>query len=123
MSQPVIEAWYLGQKVYLGLGSSDVLVFDGNQFVRPQDADYVMLVTVQNVTGDIPGDLYPESNDVNQISATWNNRFLCKVIGVTSAAVVGTDVETIVDPNNGQCVCGISCAGTDLQYIQVTTSP
>lgn len=40
---------------------------------------------------------------------------------------VGTDdfpnqnVITAVDPSGGQCVCGVTCSGTDLSYVIVKT--
>lgn len=40
---------------------------------------------------------------------------------------VGTDlypnenVITATDPSNGQCVCGVTCSGTDLSYVVVKT--
>lgn len=122
MSTYSIEAWYLGQKVYLGLPYNS-LVFDGQQFVRPQDAKFVALVN-PTVVGPVtvPGP-WPETNTLNQAELTWSNLILAQVLNVTSPPVSGTDVIGITDPNNGACVCAVSCSGTDLQYVQVSALP
>lgn len=116
-----IKAWYNGQQVYLGLPDNS-LVFNGSEFVRPQDAEFVAIVetvTAGPVTVPPP---WPETQTLYQAALTWTNLWLCTVIDVDSASIDDTDVVVINDPNNGACVCGISCAGTDLQYVQVTTT-
>lgn len=84
----------------------DELVFDGSQFIKPENASYIQVLAYGYA--DVPDGL---------------SRFkLLKVLNVET--VVGTepsqDVVVEVDPSNGECVCGLTCHGTNLKYVQVT---
>lgn len=117
---PSLLAWWNGKQVYLGLPSNS-LVFDGNKFVPPDQAKYVAIVETATVSGDSPP-LWPESQSLVQVGLTWKNVWLCRVIATNQQTLTSLDVVAINDPNNGACVCGVTCVGTELQYVQVTTA-
>jgi len=115
---PAIKAWYNGKLVYLGL-DADSLVFDGFQFVRPQDAKQVAIVETTTVGPENLFAPWPETVTLPQAALTWTNTWLCTVVAVDQTPIADRDVVTIMDQNNGACVCGVSCKGTELQYVQV----
>jgi len=120
MSNSTIKAWYKGQEVYLGV-IANALVLDGDSFVRPQDAKTVAIVEVVVVGPELVPGPWPETQTLAQASLTWTNVWLCTVIEVLpDMPNADTDVVAVNDPNNGNCVCGVSCIGTSLQYVQVT---
>lgn len=124
-TQPsTLSAWYRGQLVYLNVPPNS-LVFDGQNFVRPSDVQQVALVTTVPVGPvTVPGP-WPETNTLQQAALSWLNTWICKVADRGSQTTGVSDVVSVSDPNNGQCVCGVTCEGTDLQYVQVLvdTSP
>ena len=121
-SNVCIKAWYNGQEVYLGV-IPNALVFDGFSFVRPQDAKFVTIVESVTVGPEVVPTPWPETNTIHQASLTWTNQWLCSVIEVTTIPTADADIVAIVDPNNGACVCGVSCMGDDLQYVTVEPDP
>jgi hypothetical protein len=116
-----IKAWYLGRQVYLAMPDHS-LVFDGQNFVRPQDAKYVALISTFT-TGPftVPSE-WPETQTINQVALTWPNMILAQVIDANSPPITGNDLITVTDPHDGACVCGISCFGTELQFVQVVAA-
>lgn len=115
---PAIKAWYNGKLVYLGLDANS-LVFDGSEFVRPQDAKLVAIVETTTVG---PINLFApwsETATLPQAALTWTNMWLCTVVAVDQTPIADHDVVTVIDEHNGACICGVSCNGTELQYVQV----
>jgi Bacterial Ig domain len=116
---PSIKAWYNGRQVLLGV-IPNALVFDGYSFVRPQDAKFVAIVEVVTVGPETVPPPWPETQTLEQASLTWTNVWLCGVIAIDQTPISDIDIVAVTDPNNGACVCGISCLGNDLQYVTVT---
>lgn len=113
-----IRAWYKGNPVILGIAANS-LVFDGFQFVRPQDAEFVQIVETVSTGAQAVPPPWPQTQTLDQVTLTWTNSWLCKVIDDQETPIADRDIVAIPDPNNGACICGISCQGTDLQYMQV----
>lgn len=90
------------------------LVYDGSEFILPQNAKYIELY-------DVP---------VNALSLEYKNVVeMLTVSQVISACVIdylpvsvpATDPQVIVEPNpSSSCVCGITCNGMNLSYVKVT---
>jgi hypothetical protein len=113
-----IKAWYNGQQVYLGI-QANALVFDGQNFVRPEDTEYVAIVETVSVGPETVPQFWPVTRTIEQEALTWTNTWLCKIIALNQESVIAIDVQAVNDPNNGDCLCGIFCDGVDLQYAQV----
>jgi len=96
------------------------LVLSNQAFVSPQTAPSVTLVgasydstfTPFSITPVPPGGLSLLNSQQQEVRVCWREP-------------VGTDdypnQDLIVepDPTGGVCVCGISCSGTNLSYVQV----
>ncbi len=112
-------AWYKGTQVILKVDDG-YLVFDGQEFVYPQDAKYVMLVTQPtNVVYNTPT---PVEYDqfVQYVQLTMRNKWVAKVISWSATTPTGDpDVVEASDPLDGECLCGITCLGTNLSYVRV----
>jgi len=117
-SGPSIKAWFNGRQVLLGL-QQNALVFNGFEFVRPQDAKFVAIIETVTVGPENVPPPWPETQTIDQAALTWTNYWLCEVIAINQTTIGDQDVVAVNDPNNGACVCGISCQGRDLQYVQV----
>lgn len=90
------------------------LVYDGQQFLNPENAYYVALysVPVEAVSTEYRG--FTEDLTAYQ---SWK----CSVVNRDPQTVVDTDPRAIVqpDPALGECICGITCQGTEIRYAQV----
>lgn len=119
--QTTLKAWFNGKQVYLGFPAG-YLVFDGFSFVRPQDAKFVAIVETDRAGPVLLPAPWPETQTLVQEALTWYNTWICEVIALDQTLITGTDVVSVIDPNNGVCVCGVSCMGTNLQYVKVTSA-
>jgi hypothetical protein len=97
----------------------DILILSNGRFVSPQTAQTVTISRAPysasfTTFGSTPitGSLTLSSED--EVRICWREP-------------VGTDdypnenVITAADPSDGQCVCGVTCSGTDLSYVVVQT--
>jgi hypothetical protein len=97
----------------------DILILSGGEFVSPQIAPTITISRTPysasfTTFGSTPitGSLTLASQD--EVRICWREP-------------VGTDqypnenVVTSTDPSDGQCVCGITCSGTQLSYVVVQT--
>jgi hypothetical protein len=118
MSSSVL-AWYKGQKVYLAI-EDDALLFDGFQFVPPAQAKFVWLIASTDTTFWNAAQL-PINEWQSRVSLIQQSGYICEVIDSTGIVIPDPpEVIAIPDPNNGECVCGVTCLGTDLQYVIVS---
>ena len=124
----IIKVWYLNRQVLIGV-PDDALVFDGRSWVSPTEAEYVALNTLIGVTASIQGEyaiqekpIRPEPPECGDPplppQVTWENYFLCKVIDVEDGNIP-TGVIIAEDPTGGVCVCGVTCAGTEIVGVPV----
>jgi hypothetical protein len=98
---------------------SGSLVWDGTSFVDPTEATYVMLVTV--VPTLISPNIYPVTVQAPIPSGlTVTGTYLCVVTSIDPAITSGNTVVAVADPLNGQCLCGITCTGTQIATPAVT---
>lgn len=94
------------------------LVFDGREFVNPQYLSYIELYTLP-VTA-----LSAEHRNIT-LALETSVRIRALVISKNSTSVPVTDPAVIAepDPTGGECICGLTCKGTDLRFVTVTTEP
>jgi hypothetical protein len=119
MSIRTIKAKFRGKTVLLSIPDNS-LVFDGREFVSPKKAKRVMLGLIGQANFMSPG---PVTLDQFQSrhALIMRNYFLCTVLGTdVSSTGQPSDVITIPDPNDGICLCGVTCTGTNIQYVKVT---
>lgn len=106
----------LPDKTEVALDIADgTLVYDGQAFVEPANATYVGLYSV-------PVDaVSAEHRNVSGGAITTYQSYRCLVLSWDSETDLTTDPRVIVqiDPTGGECVCGITCTGTEIRYAQV----
>lgn len=95
-----------------------LLVFDGRSFVEPSKLSYIELYTLPVEA------LSAEHRDLVEPLLT---RALMRalVVGKNPQSVPDTDPSVIVapDPPDGNCVCALTCSGTDLRFVTVYPEP
>ncbi len=96
--------------------ADDILVYNGSDFVKIADAKYVVLYHV-------PVSAYTQPfRDLatSLIVASYYVRAL--VLSKAAHVVTTTDplLVTAADPSQGQCLCFITCNGTDLSYVKIS---
>lgn len=95
--------------------ADDVLVFDGFTYVPPSVALYVELFRTPVEALSLPW------REVTTILETAV-RIRARVVDRNPVpADTDPDVIVVPDPTGGECVCGITCAGTQLQFVKVHT--
>lgn len=97
--------------------ADDTLVFDGQTFVDPLIAKYVMLHTVPINALSLT---FKEAATAFIISSPFVRAFVLASAS-TSEALTTPAVEVAPDPSLGTCICGITCRGTLLQYVKLQT--
>ena len=114
----IITAWYMNRKVLLGV-TPNMLVFDGSSWVTPGTAKWIALRYYGTATSE-PRE-YPVQYPSTQPDLTWRNYWVCRVLSVDPNGIMPTDVLEVVDPNNGECLCGVTCEGTEYKDIKIYT--
>lgn len=115
----ILTAWYMNRKVLIGVDANS-LVFDGSSWVSPRFARYVALKYFTDVTQS-NAQSYPIQYHKEEIDLTWKNYWVCKILDYDPNGVMPSDVIQEVDPNNGECLCGVTCLGTEIQNVPVYT--
>lgn len=97
--------------------ADDTLVYDGSQFKSPNTLKYAMLYAVPVEAMALPFKTVPS----RPLSVQQHTR--AEVIGIDPIPATPTDPSLISepDPSNGVCICFVTCQGTHLSYVQVTT--
>lgn len=107
-------------EVYLPSGPNGVLnvadtdlVYNGSQFVKPEDALSVFLVRapVQALS-------LPYKGVTEMLVTAWSIKALVQSRTPSSVPVTDPDVVHVPDLSP-ECICGITCRGVNLQYVQV----
>lgn len=95
--------------------ADNTLVYDGQNFVAPEDAKYVMLY-------DIPVDALSLPFQYPAVHFQTNAANKCAVLAYNGTTEPSTSPEVIHvgDPSMGLCICGITCQGVNLAYVKVT---
>lgn len=117
----IITAIYLGMSIQLSVDDG-FLVYDGVQFVEPASAKTVMLVHTTGVS--VVGNTYDIQNSSPiPVGLTIYNQYVCTVTSVTPGTLVSVfQPVTSSDPTGGNCICGITCSGTEVQAVQIIVS-
>jgi hypothetical protein len=98
---------------YLDIPDGD-LVYDGREFGEPSKVKYVALA-MSSVNGETLPFVEPSTN----IAANAYMRLNVVSRSTVSVATPNPDLILIEDPAEGQCMCGLTCTGTRLSYVQV----
>lgn len=103
-----------GSSATLAVGAN-TLVFDGQTFLEPQLLTYAELYGLPVSAQSVPYKEIPA-----QVLSTAV-RIRAKVLGVdpTDEPVTDPKLVTQPDPTNGQCICGLTCNGTELRFAVV----
>lgn len=94
--------------------ADDVLVFNGEAYVQPKHAMYLELYSLPvNALSKPMQGLADMLHTQVSIKA--------KVVGIDPVVVPVSDpsVIQVPDPAEGMCICGITCAGTDIRFAVV----
>lgn len=96
---------------------SSVLIRSNNQFVSPQVAASVDLIMAPVQTMLTP---FADAATALMLTLTgYQNVRVCWREPVNSDDNPSNQIVTAPDPTGGQCVCGITCAGTQISYVPV----
>lgn len=97
--------------------ADDVLIFDGTDFVDPARIKYVSLYSIPVESMSVPFDGLASQRLMTaaHVIALVVNRFA--YTGLPNSP----KLETVAVPNEGQCICLVTCKGTDLSFVNVHT--
>lgn len=98
--------------------ADDTLVFDGMDFLEPERIKYVVLYKMPVAAVSLPFD------DIASVLLSASVRIRALVLNRFLNPYVGTDPKVVVVPKpveGDQCVCFVTCKGTELRFVQVHT--
>lgn len=94
------------------------LILSNGEFVNPQTASSITLSGAPFSVSFTPFESAPVSDQ--QLTMTYQDESrICWREPVGIDQYPNENVIIATDPSNGQCVCGITCAGTELTYVIV----
>ena len=93
------------------------LVYNGTQFIKPEDALSVFLVRapVQALS-------LPYKGVTEMLVSSWTVRAFVQSRDAVPVATTDPQVVHTTDLSP-ECICGITCNGINLQYVQVKVQP
>jgi hypothetical protein len=98
----------------------DHLILSNGKFVPPQTAQSITLSGATFSASFTPFAYAPDPEQ--QLNMTYQEEFkVCWREPVGTDDFPNENVISAVDPSGGQCVCGITCDGTNLSYVRVMT--
>lgn len=103
-----------GQQMVLDVPDGDLVLSDG-VFVSPETAPTVT-VTKPNVSGCFIPFIDGSTMQTLDVMSTQELK-VCWRETITTTSNPSPIV--VVDPSGGQCLCGITCWGPNLRYVQV----
>lgn len=95
--------------------ADDVLVYNGSEFVRAADATYLVLYHVPVSAYTQP---FRDLATSLIVSSYYVRAFITNKVAQTVAVSDPTAI-TASDPSQGQCLCFVTCNGTDLSYVKI----
>ncbi len=95
--------------------ADNVLVYDGSEFTVPTVNKYVMLYTLA-----VSALSAPYKDTVLALQTAVQIRAMVTAIDQSSVPDTDPSLVSTPDPSEGLCICGITCAGTDLTFVAVT---
>jgi hypothetical protein len=93
----------------------NTLVFDGEGFNQPWAIDYAELYSFPVSAPSMPYKEFP-----SQVLSTAV-RIKARVLNVDNTDESTTDPSLVTqpDPSEGQCICGLTCSGTEIRFAVV----
>lgn len=93
----------------ISLDPTVLILSNDGAFVLPADAKYIGLVPITFAS--------------NQIPTTVNAKVLSVDLNPAASDLViaGYEAKTHLDPTDGECMCFVTCKGSNLSYIKVIT--
>jgi hypothetical protein len=122
-TEPYIRLYLVpfnGQQQILDVPSTSLILSNG-QFVSVQVAPSVTLMGVPVQFNFTPFDQAQLSQVLEQ--AQTQELRICWREPEDIQQYPDTDVIMVTDPTGGQCLCGLTCSGTQLSYVQVYNVP
>jgi hypothetical protein len=108
-----------GVQQVIDVDSND-LVLSGGGFVPPQMAPTVTLVGATFDSKFTPFTYTPVPEGGLQLTNSQQEEVrICWREPVGTDDYPNQDLITAADPSGGECVCGITCQGTNIAYVQV----
>lgn len=103
-----------GQQVQLGI-AQNTLVFDGTAFKSPSDISWIQLYTIPVAAVSMP------YKDVLSQALVAQVTIRAIITEITDTVSPTTDPRVVseADPAEGECVCGVTCNGTDIRFANV----
>jgi len=95
--------------------ADNTLVFDGFDFKTPSELKYAELYSLPVAAQSVPYKDVPEQVLLTAVRI----RALVTNVDATSEPTTDPSLEAVPDPSNGQCVCGLTCNGTELRFAVV----
>jgi len=104
-----------GAQATLGV-AENTLVFNGQDFVTPEDLQYAELYTVPVQALSMP---YRQLSSL-MLSTMVKIKALVTAKDPTVVPTTDTQLVAADDPTLGQCLCGLTCSGVDLRFVTVS---
>jgi hypothetical protein len=103
---------------------SEALVLSDGDFVPVQVASSVTLIGASYTSEFKPFSYTPiPAGGLNLSNTQQQEMRVCWKEPVGTSEYPNQDLITATDPTDGICVCGVTCMGTDLAYVQVQNVP
>ena len=95
--------------------AANTLVFDGEIFMEASAMKYVELYGIAVAAQSMPYKAFP--SQVLSIA----QRIRARVLSIDATDEPTTDPSLVSqpDPSEGQCICGLTCTGTELRFVVV----
>lgn len=97
----------------------DILILSNGTFVSPQTAKSITISRTAYTASYTTFGAAPVTEALTV--ASQDEVRICWREPVGTDDYPNENVVTSADPSDGQCVCGITCSGTDLSYVVVQT--
>jgi hypothetical protein len=103
------------QQLTLDVPSGELVLYDG-VFVDPSTAPAITLAAV-----DVDASFTPFGKTTAEPLTIKQQRqvAICSAEDIPDSEVQPSPIVIAPDPSDGECICGITCAGTNLRYVQV----
>lgn len=103
-----------GSTASLDVGEN-TLVFDGSKYAEPLHLKYVELYALPVSAQSMPYKEVPAQT----LSTAVRIRALVTALDLTEEPDTDPSLMAAPDPSGGQCICGLTCNGTELRFVVV----